>query len=313
MLQSNYVFAKHGFNAEDAARILIAHRQYIAQKKPFLHNGTHAKVCVEAVGDLLMATKSYGTLRPFTLETGRHVLADYHQAYDDFLTLGIRAVAHSFDIALQKPSQGHPTITLQQLFFPLGTAEDYFMGNDVRYTQAILRQIITSVLLPILQANSKRPAMQDWESIVAIDSGVNNFAILPAYNTDNLKVFYFDFFVPRVRLADGNVKTYWGQVLHKISEAEARYRFFTKPGILHNFLRKSVPLLQDKIREECVDLIHELLGETLQEFFPGTRVQALAQRAFTDTGYYQHQAQHVIDSFHAAHRMTPERTMHLPF
>lgn len=312
MLESNFVFAKHGFNAEDAAKILIAHRQYLAQKRPFLHRGTHAEVRVQVEGDLLMAAKSYGTIRPFDLETGRHVLADYQQSLNDFLKLGIRAVAHSFDVALQKPDQGHPTITLRQLFFPLGTAEDYLMGSDARYTQAILREIITQVLLPILHAKTQRPAMLDWESVVAIDSGANNFAILPAYNTDNLKVFYFDFFVPRVRLADGNVKTYWGQVLHKISEAEARYRFFTKPGILHNFLRKTVPLLHDNVRKDCIDLINDLLEEPLQEFFPGTRVQSLAQRSFTDNGYYQYQAKNVIESFHAAQRKTGAHSVNLP-
>lgn len=311
MLDSNYIFAKHGFNAEDAARILLAHRQYLHQNKSFQHQGTHAEVSVVPAGDLLMASKCYGVIRPFNFETGKHVLDDYKQAFDDCLKLGVRAVAHSFDIEIQKSSQGHSIITLKQLFFPFGTAQDYFKGDDSRYNQAILREMVRTMLMPILQATARRPAMQEWESVVAIDSGASNFAVLPAHNTENLKVIYFDFFVPRVRLADGNVKTYWGQVLHKISEAEARYRFFTKPGILHNFLRKTVPLLHGNARKECLELLNDMLDDALQAFFPGTRVQALAQRSFTDTDYYQYQAKKVTDSFQAIQRQTSEKILNL--
>lgn len=182
---------------------------------------------------LYFVRKRFGSKRKYTPDVLRGLVEDYHTHVGDLRRVGIEHISENYNFQFSSDAS-LKQIEVDQLFFPYGTGLDWLREN--RNVPQITERIIEDFLKPILQFTDPRQP-NPFVSMAYIDSTLKNFAVLP--EGDSVRLYYFDFFVPRVRVNDGSLKSYPGYQLDLVDDTEIEYRYFTKPGILHNFLKRN--------------------------------------------------------------------------
>jgi len=199
-----------------------------------INMAVHADIIVitDPTSGVQFVEKTFGRKREIPRSYAIELAADYETMFTDYDRIGIDYLALNYNI--QTTLQGeNAELTVEQLYFPEGTALDWTVKGD--RIPEVISSIATNCLIPALCATDARiPDDQIW---IFLDASLKNFAVLD--DEDEIKTFYLDFWVPRVRDESGEIKTYPDFHPHKISEDEVRQRFFSKKGILQNFIRKS--------------------------------------------------------------------------
>lgn len=251
------------------------HKQQVAATQFKPNNSKHAIVTIaeDLSSGLLFVKKTFGLKNQIPFHVAKELTNDYltHQAR--LQELGIK-VAPSYEMSLSRIGE-FGLITTYQLFFPEGTLAKLMC--DSNQTDEILTkqlcQTMQDTLIPVLIHNDRK--IKDSESFVFLDSAPNNVA--PFMMRDRCVVFYFDLFVPRIRNEDGSVKEYTNFNPHIRSEAEMRKRFFTKAGILQNFLVKGKRDLVGKEHawNQFLLIVKQELDPHIQKYFPGMSINEI--------------------------------------
>lgn len=222
------------------------------------------KIVTDGTTGIQFVEKTFGRKREVPGSYVSELAADYETMFTDYERIGIDHLASNYN--LQTTFQGeNAELTVEQLYFPEGTALDWMIKGD--RIPEVINSIATNCLIPVLSATDDR--IYDDQSWVFLDASLKNFAVLD--DDEEIKTFYLDFWVPRVRNESGEIKTYPDFHPHKISEDEIRQRFFSKRGILQNFIRKSVSDLNDH-QDSLTDFKRAISTELkvqLDTFFPG--------------------------------------------
>lgn len=238
-------------------------KQQEAQHHFSPHFAHHAQVDIlEQPDGLLLIRKTFGAgSRPIPFNIAGELGDDYLLHVARLKKVGIR-VAENYGLSV-KNNDGYGVITVHQLLFPNGTILDQLRKPQVLPSDQgeMIRQTVCDTLTPVLRFQHQ--SIREDESWVFLDNAPKNVAPVqtPAGET---VVFYFDFFVPRVRNPDGRVKVYPIQ-LHTRSEAEMQKRFFAHRGIVHNFLRKARKDLIDT--EALWDVFATVVSQELRPFW----------------------------------------------
>ena len=179
-------------------------------------------------------------------------------------------------------TQSNSIISVEQFLFPEGTALDNLSDiedNDI--LDKIISDIIISFLIPILEKSSIM--LNNIESSVFFDASLKNFAILTGKNWE-IKNYYIDFFIPRIREDNWKIKEYkWN--LHKHNSDIIEYRFFFKPWIINNFIRKTyLDLKKIWAKKDFInhflEICDKLLEKYLVSFFKDKKSIDLAKTDF---------------------------------
>lgn len=172
------------------------------------------------------------------------------------------------------------------MFLPYGTALDWTkQGNKVVEITNIL---INNHLLPLLTYPDEK-SKNHTNTLAYMDPTLKNFAPLSIGN--RFELYYFDFFIPRIRDDDGKLKKYPGFQLDLVEDKEIEYRFFTKPGIIHNYFRRNYHYFfsDGVVTTErfyawltFVQISQQLLTPFIEEYFPGKSVESLVKTDFSE-------------------------------
>src|SRR5258708_6792472 len=240
------------------------------------HQAHHASI--ETVKDersgLLMVRKTFGSgVRRIPFNVAGELADDYRLHAARLRQIGVR-VAQDYSLAVIRHGDDG-IIETHQLLFPQGTLLDWLKEPfEERVRETALRSTIRDTVTPVLKNN--HPTLKPWESWVFSDSAPKNVA--PLETNSGVMVFYFDLFVPRVRNKDGSVKRYDVE-LHTRPEEEMQERFFTKYGIIHNFISKMKNDLGDHIDPQRgdMDVVQRELAPFINQFFPGLSLEQIAK------------------------------------
>jgi hypothetical protein len=247
-----------------------------------IHMAHHANIAIvrHAESGLYFVKKTYGEKKLLPSDIAAGLMADYQVHEDRLRRVGVRT-AHTYNFVLTPhPGGEHALLTCYQLFLPHGTVSDWVTNDALHDDQieAIVRAMILQTVLPVLEYTAYGALMHDDTSMIFHDAAPKNVA--PLRTEHGLSVFYFDMFVPRIRMEGGEPKTYGDFPLHKRTEAEMRERFFQKKGIVLNVIKK--------MRDECgkdsrawaifrrVVQEDRMLGDYLERYFPGKTVDQVA-------------------------------------
>lgn len=207
------------------------------------------------------------------------LMARYQIHLESLRRANVSQLAQNYRVSLTE-NNDISALVVEQLFFPNGTALDWVRQNFC--VGNIVEEIVVNHILPILSYPSPTTVLTD--GITSMDTKLSNFAVVPTAKA-RVKVFYFDFFPPRIRDDDGNYKTVLSPILDPVEQKSAEYRFLTKPGIIHNFIRRGYYYLfsdgeatLDKLHawEEFKQVANYLLAEYIDLYFPGKSVQELS-------------------------------------
>lgn len=289
------VIAQHDLSPEQSAVLEQAQVHRVRTGRDLHPTGTHAETRVEFTDQFgYLITKRYGSIRSLPAKLGPALASDYIVANHALLQLGIRALAKNYNLNLTVDHRGQSLISVQQLFFPFGTLDDALRRGDSVAFPA-LRTAIREILKPILIAEA--PPNSNWMVSVGLDTSLSNFLVVPPIRGAEPKVFYADFFVPRLRLPNGLVQTYPDVQLHNISEFEAQYCFLTKPGILHSFVTKALRATATgsaATRRAMLKLIAQELSGLLRKYFGGASLD--------DIGNMENARSPYLAMLHARHQ-----------
>jgi len=188
---------------------------------------------------------------------------DYKIYYYDLINLGLK-IAENYNL-----NYDWKTITVEQFLFPDWTALDNIeLTKDIKVMKSIISDIVRSFLIPIFENIDEK--LRDTDSKVFFDASLKNFAILK-WDSWEYRNYYIDLFVPRIRNTNWKIKEYrWN--LHKHPSDIINYRFFSKPGILHNFIRKTYQDLvkigvDSQLLSEYIKLCGDLLWKYIKKYF----------------------------------------------
>lgn len=274
------VLFDHGLGAFRPDEFIGEQEKALTKYIPYPAHNAKITIAQEDSLGLLFVRKTFGEGErkiPFQIAGG---LCDDYALHERRLRdLGIR-IAENYRLKIQRNGE-YGTITVDQLFFPHGTLTDRLReGVNI---ERVITSSIRDTLIPVLAC--QKAGISDDESWVFLDSAPKNIA--PVIKPDQeISVFYFDFFVPRVRNLDGSIKTYNNFNFHIRPEKEMRDRFFTKPGIINNFLQKAYI---DLINLPDIWKIFSLVsfGEVqfyVEEYFPNKDIIDIAKTKYSRNG-----------------------------
>ena len=177
--------------------------------------------------------KSFGLKRQIPSAVLRQLALDYFRHIRSLRSLGLGPLVKNYRLKVRLDCP-HPTMSVEQLFFPFGTARQWLDSpNAVRMLSS---ELFRNYLLPLIRnAGSERLT----DSPAFVDLSFKNLAVVPI-NSQTLRLYYFDFFPPRIRNKLGKIKEFGYTDLHIRSPREVAYRFFNLIGIVHNVLVKSL-------------------------------------------------------------------------
>ena len=227
---------------------------------------------------LLMIKKFFGQRKRIPYSVAEGLVEDYAVHEQRLKQMGV-LTASNYGLDLQRRDDAG-VISVKQLFFPQGTLMEWF-GADVSSEdkKQAVAATVKDTLVPVVDFD--HPSITKDQSWVFSDSAPKNVA--PLKMEDEVRAYYFDLFVPRVRNANGTVKVYEGVNLHKRSEDEMQNRFFTKKGAVNNFLHKMVDSLGADHSE--LEIFFAVVGCEMRPFldklFPGLTPQEIAGLNFT--------------------------------
>jgi len=181
----------------------------------------------------LFLKKSFGLKREISSVVLLQLAKDYfkHAQSLDYLGLGPLVKNYRLRVNLDDP---RPTMSVEQLFFPFGTARQWLENpNTLRVLSA---ELFCSYLVPLIR-NANPEGSADCPAFV--DLSFKNLAVVPV-DSHTLKLHYFDFFPPRIRMGTGAIDDRGYQNFHIRTPMEIEYRFFNLIGIVHNVLNKSL-------------------------------------------------------------------------
>ncbi len=177
--------------------------------------------------------KSFGLKRHIPSTVLGQLAKDYFKHIRCLRKLGLGPLVKNYRLRARLDDP-RPTMSVEQLFFPFGTARQWLeSSNSVRILSSAL---FRNYLLPLIRDTNFGRSV---DSPVFIDLSFKNFAVVPI-NSQTLKLYYFDFFPPRVRNKSGEIKDLGYPDIHIRPAREIEYRFFNLIGIVHNVLIKSL-------------------------------------------------------------------------
>jgi|SRR3989344_639245 len=181
----------------------------------------------------LFLKKSFGLKREIPSVVLRQLAKDYfrHAQSLHYLGMGPLVKNYRLQVNLDDP---RPTMSVEQLFFPFGTARQWLGSPNT--LRVLSTELFCSYLLPLIR-NTRPEGLAD--SRVFVDLSFKNLAVVPV-GAQTLKLYYFDFFPPRVRNKSGEIEGAGYEDLHIRAPSEIEYRFFNLIGIVHNVLNKSL-------------------------------------------------------------------------
>lgn len=273
------VLSDHGFSNLNPET--FSKRQLHGGLEYGMHIAHHAKV--EVVQDeesgLFYVKKTFGEReRKIPFRIAGELADDYIVHARRLKDLGV-SIAGNYGLNVRN-DEGLGIITVHQLLFPEGTLLDWFAdpNRSVGEVEDATRASIREALIPILGFDND--VVSDPQSWVFADNAPKNVA--PVQEGEKLRAFYFDFFVPRVRCSNGEIKVYPGFDLHTRPEEDMQKRFFTKSGILNSFLSKAKQdLIDAQTLWDTVSAVSDQeLNPYLDKYFPGKTVNEVADMNF---------------------------------
>jgi len=291
ILVAQTVLAVHGLATHDVAGFRAIQRESISDgelEAGLLNLGAHAQVnFIEKEATRLLYVKKYfGLDIPYPATEASSLLYDSFVYADQLRGLGVNHVVRNYEPAIKVDETTQTaSFSVDQLYLPYGTVLDWLRNNTG--VEEVTRTLITDCLVPVL--NQPHVAgLKETDAFVSFDTSLNNFIYIPGSG-----IFCFDFFPPRLRTEDRKVKSYGEEVdkrLDKEDPEEVYYRRFTRPGMIHNFLKRAYdrilgkdnaidPSLGDEALEKVnlerlivwgmfCQIADELLGPYLQRYFP---------------------------------------------
>jgi hypothetical protein len=273
------VLNDHGFSNLNPE--MFSQRQLYGGLEYGIHMAHHAKVEItqDESSGLFYVKKTFGEReRKIPFRVAGELADDYVVHAKRLKEIGV-SVAGNYGLRVRN-DDGLGVITVHQLLFPEGTLLDWFTDSSRSKEQVAdaTRASIRDALVPVLGFGSD--VVSDPQSWVFTDSAPKNVA--PVQDGEKLRAFYFDFFVPRVRNSNGEIKAYPGYELHTRPEEDMQKRFFTKNGILNSFLAKAhsdlidIPTLWDTFSA----VSSQELNPYLDKYFPNKTVDEVAGMNF---------------------------------
>lgn len=181
----------------------------------------------------LFLKKSYGLKRQIPGNILGQLAKDYFRHVRCLGNLGLGPLVKNYRLQVNLKGP-RPTMSVEQLFFPFGTARQWLESPNA--VQILSSGLFCNYLLPLIKNTVPERSI---DSPAFVDLTFKNFAVVPI-NSKTLKLFYLDFFPPRVRNKSGEIKELGYSELHIRSPREIEYRFFNLIGIVHNLLIKSL-------------------------------------------------------------------------
>lgn len=274
-INTESIFIDHGLQGIDPKLFTDQQRKSSRMFRP--HFAYHATIDLVEHPDteLLLARKRFGLgERKIPYSVALELANDYRIHQNRLTEVGVRT-ALSYALSVEEVGN-FGIITAYQLFFPENTLSDWMTNPNIP-TVNVSRAVeatLEDTLIPILDHSQKGLAPdQSW---VFSDGAPKNVA--PISIDGNTRTFYVDLFVPRVRNHDGTVKEYPNYNPHIRTEKEMRRRFFTKPGVLHNFVSKArIDLKGDDLGWSLfAEVAQNRLHPYLNQYFSGQSLDEIA-------------------------------------
>lgn len=253
------------------------HRQNIAVSEFQPNNSKHAIVTLvkDLSSGLLFVKKIFGLRKKIPYNVAKELAVDYLIHQTRLQNIGIK-VAPSYEITLSRIGD-FCLISLYQLFFPEKTLSETILDSKItsEMFNEVIKSSIRDTVLPCLKYSYQN--IDESESFIFLDSAPRNVA--PLNVLGSYCVFYFDLFVPRIRNEDGMVKKYKGFNPHIRSEEEMVKRFFTKAGILQNFLvkMKRELIYEEYIWKEFSIIAEQELDQYIKRYFPNMTINEITE------------------------------------
>lgn len=262
---------------------LLAMRNFMKQQREFdlgnyvsREQPTHStlEICSQIRLRSLFIRKTYGLRRAIPQIVLTQLADDYSIHVSRISSVGLGPLVKNYRIVTAIDSD-NPTMSVEQLFFPFGTAVQWM--TNVKAVRSISAVLFRDHLLPLLKKGLRIGSL---DCPVCVDLAFKNFAVVPVGSKIH-RLYYFDFFPPRIRERSGVIKDLGYPGLHIRSEAEIEYRFFNFVGIVHNVLAKSlIDLTDESLKSSFVHEAERWLDPVLRARF-GVSISSLVEMDFT--------------------------------